>query len=102
MARVLIVIHAIADIRHALRLRVLRLAADDELAVCLVHDTDSSGVGYLALQQQMTVELRASLGLVAESAVTFVVSGRSGDDVAACARAWEATVVENLVPPPDA
>src|SRR5436190_14795649 len=95
MARVLVVIRAISQVRNAVRARAARLAKDDELAVCLVHDADGGGVGHLQLQRQMTVQLRVTLGAAAEAVATFVVSGRDGDDVASCAAGWGATMVDD-------
>lgn len=76
---------------------VVRMAgapAGTELALCLVHGPD--GASHLSLQQQMTVQLRATLGPAAESIATFVVSGLEGDDVESCATGWGADEIVDL------
>jgi hypothetical protein len=94
--RVLFVVRNPLDLRDSSRASAMSTVDDAQRALCVVRDGDDAGIGHLALQQQMTVELRAQLGDGAEMMAIFVVSDRGEDDVAACAAAWGATRVVEL------
>jgi hypothetical protein len=94
--KVLAVIESGRELARIHGVHSLVVAMGGQLALCLVHGSSPGGTGHLSLQQQLTSQLRSRLGHGAESIAIFVVSGRPGDDVRACAAEWGATAITDI------
>lgn len=94
MERILVVVRDPID-GATLRERCLPRGREPvQIAVCHVLEPEEDGLeAGLRAQRRMTTALRQALGEGAEDVPVFVASGRPGDTVEDCARAWGATLV---------